>query len=330
MRSLLSFSLVLPVLLSIGCNEAKFSGKEAGKQCKNTETSIGAQVAFLIDNSNSNAETDCPGATAFSSYEAALGRTIERYECKSSTNREQAVKSAYTILRDFSKSASKKEPELSKSELSISSFPSANDFREGYNIETPNWYATVAETEGNLSNSLAFTRKPLGFTPYGAGLKSAKEMFVKLGDKGKKNRLAVMVTDGEPTDRNPAATIKLADELRSLGVEVVTVFVAGKKTREDRRNEHMAWLRRNDTSLTSAGQGTWYDKAQYKNVDEYLRDLMGDVQTASLIQRMTSKRDPNCQDQAGALCERRLIEVSDSSALKSVLDEIVSETVRCE
>src|SRR5690606_14360241 len=49
--------------------------------CDDTEKSIGGHLAFLIDNSNSNAATDCPEKTRIGTH---AGTDI--YECGAQTN----------------------------------------------------------------------------------------------------------------------------------------------------------------------------------------------------------------------------------------------------
>ena len=84
-------------------------------QCENP---IGAHIAFIIDNSNSNDYTDCPDAIA--TGEVVDGVSLK--ECKSATNREIAVLSSFDLLKTYTE-GDVIDKALAKSTISIASFP---------------------------------------------------------------------------------------------------------------------------------------------------------------------------------------------------------------
>ena len=119
-----SFERWLMLLLLAGCAEAKFTGDtpqraqesldpsalctSGGSECTPpphppvaptcSEAPVGADVAFLIDNSSSNEVTDCPRPRATSRIKPN-GTAI--FSCDAETNREKAVLAGYDLLNEI-------------------------------------------------------------------------------------------------------------------------------------------------------------------------------------------------------------------------------------
>lgn len=272
--------------------------------CEDKE-SIGAHIAFLIDNSNSNAATDCPAATKIGTHS-----NVGLYECGEKTNRERAVEAAFGLLQ----SIHEKEPDQldSLSELAIVSFPTKDDFIDGFKRETP-WLAVEASNKQVASEALQFARRPYGLTPYGAAFSGATELFSGLEASGKA-QVAVLVTDGEPTDKDPNGVMARAKALRDQGVKVITVFVTGEETRGSRRTAHTDMMRGIDASSVNADKGHWYTDA-YENFAAYTAALTGDATNDGLVERISDE----------------IVEVENSDALTAVFQNIIkTRVIRCE
>jgi len=291
-------------------------------QCTDKQVSIGADVAFLIDNSNSNTATDCPQSKKIGTFKGT-----DLYECQQATNREKAVMAAYDVLAGVAANEPGNADALSS--VAVVSFPTESNYVDGWAIKSNNgWLETTGSTQKALENSLAFTRKPFGLTPYGAAMTAGNSLFSSL-NAANKAKVAVLVTDGEPTDRDAVAVVEKADELRAKGVQVITVYVTNGQDRSKRISDHNNMLRTfNDRSIAD-GKGPWFAQ-RYASFDEYTRDLLGQGSSLSLAEKVSSKTDTSCQDKPGARCERRIVEVENSSALTSVFKSIVSSAVRCE
>lgn len=287
------------------------------KPCQDGQTAVGAAIAFLIDNSNSNAATDCPAA-----QKTGVFRDADVYECGAPTAREKAVLSAFDVLATVGASG---EGE-SMSRISVAEFPTRADFVAGYEIHS-GWANTAAGGRDILANSLAFTRKPFGITPYGSAMTAADRLFSGLGAADGKARVAVLVTDGEPTDRDPQAVATAAQALRAKGVEIITVFITNGEKRSSREAEHIQMLNGFESSVVQAGQGHWFAPA-YGNFDGYINDLLGRSGSPSLIQRVASPADAACQ---GDTCNRRqTVEVSDAQGLQEAFQSIIrTKAIQC-
>ena len=290
--------------------------------CTDKQFSIGAHVAFLIDNSNSNTATDCPKGMKVGTF-----RGTDLYECQEATNREKAVLAAFDVLAEVAA----KEPDSAnaKSSLSVVSFPSDANFVDGWAIKSNNgWLNASPADRSAIEKSLVFTRRPMGLTPYGAAMSAGNSLFENIGDTNKA-KIAVLVTDGEPTDRDAVLVSEKADALRAKGVKVFTVYVTNGQDRAKRISDHTAMLRSfNDRSIAD-GKGPWYAQ-RYPSFDEYTRDLLGQGASLSLVEKVSSKTDSACEDKTGSRCERRIVEVENSTALTSVFRSIVNSAVRCE
>lgn len=291
-------------------------------QCTDKQVPVGAYVAFLVDNSNSNVSTDCPDGKKIGTFKGS-----DLYECGSATNREKAVIEAFKVLKESATSANAREE--SHSSVAIASFPTAENYVDGFAIKSPgNWLTTASAQESDLQKSLSFTRRPLGLTPYGAAMSAGNQLFGGVNDTSKA-RVAVLVTDGEPTDRDAGAVAQKAEELRAKGVEVFTVFVTNSQTRNQRIADHLAMLNDFNQRSLADGRGPWYSQ-RYASMNEYARDLLGQGGSLSLVEKVTSKVDSACQDKDGARCERRIVEVGNAAALTNVFKTIMKSVVRCE
>jgi hypothetical protein len=274
------------------------------KPCERTQA-IGAQVAFLIDNSNSNAVTDCP-----SSRRIGNAQGVDLYECQAATSRETALLAAYDLLR----SADDGEDPLSRSVLSVASFPTATDYDAGWHKETNGWLEVTAANRDAAQTAMLFARRPVGRTPYGGAFSAATELFQAPLDP-EKAKVAVLVTDGEPTDRDPTSVLAMAKALRDGGVDVITIFYTAGDPAE-RAAQHATMMRSIDRASLQSGQGHWYDESKLGSLDDYIAMLIGGGGQPGL---------------AAAVSDGQVIEVKDAAALKDAfLGVIRSKAIRCE
>jgi hypothetical protein len=318
-----------PFLLALlcSCNEAKFAaGDDAHveptpslspnatpppQQCKDVKTVNGADLVFLLDNSGSNAETDCP---------SRQNQGGGRFQCNGATERERAVLSAFDQLVKVE--AKYKISNAAESRIAVASFPTRNSSVSGWEIhgeqQAGGWYRTEANVRSDLSDLLAFTRRPYGHTPFGAGIEAAEYLFTRLpaaSNNAPRSKLAILVTDGEPTDRDPVAVIDAATHLRGLtgekSIQLITVFVTGGTLRESRLAEHRAMLEGYDRFVSGDGSAHWWVENQtVKNFQDYIDVLLGSPLTPGLTKRISSK----------------IIEVKDAAALSKVFQGIIQET----
>lgn len=79
-----------------------------------------------------------------------------------------------------------------------------------------------------------------GNTPMGAAFDQALDRFARhqLSHEGQK--LLLIVSDGDPTDRPPEAILAQADALKAQGILVISCYVTGADIAEPRRSGHPA------------------------------------------------------------------------------------------
>ena len=288
--------------------------------CKEHEVATGAHLAFLIDNSNSNATTDCPGARRVSQF-----NNSEVFECGGQTNREKAVLAAFDTLTAVGQRYRNAD---ATSSLAVASFPTQTNFISGYQNETTGSLATVAAKRQDLANALSFARRPFGLTPYGGAMSAAQDIFAGTPSDNK-SRVAVLVTDGEPTDQNAAAVEAQARELEKFGVEIITVFITGAQTRTQRTLAHQEMLRQVNERQRTRGQGNWFDDNAHHDFPAYIDALVGGTGRPGLAARISSNRDRNCAARDGN-CSKQIVEVADASSLQAVFQSIVkTKAVKC-
>ncbi len=345
-KSLLITAAILPALLSLAsCGNAKFaaggSGRTAptnpvapvatppvistaapaaGPICADTQKAIGSNIVFLVDNSNSNSISDCPGAVA-----SQQGGTT----CASETNREKSLLAAFDLLSEVS---AKDVSPGAASNISIVEFPSANGSSR---IVTNGWISSrpAAASRSSIQSALAFTRQPVGATPYGAAISAASSMFGASANDGR-SRIAVLITDGEPTDRDPISVARNAAELRKTGVEVITVYIANAQSRAQREAEHENMLRAWESAwLARAPSAHYYVEAGngYTNFNDYLSYIFGRNGRVALGESVTSSVVPSCVDAPGSVCQRWKVEIPDSAGLENVVKQIIrTRAVKCQ
>lgn len=297
---ILLWALLISIAVALtSCNSSSFRGggkskskakdtqqiTETPKKCEDQKKIQGIDVAFVIDNSGSNRFTDCGDNPKRIGNDA---QGFELYECQVATNREKAVLNVYDVIEKMTK-----DEEAPSSQISVSSFP--KNSQSGYDWQSKEWMAVKDQKKADLQNSLQFTRKPGGMTPYGDGLLAAREMVSKLPES-KKSKLVVFVTDGEPTDENPSTVKDFAKtNFADKGVKIVTVLVAGNKSVESRKAEHASYLK-----------GLGYSTGV---IDE----LLGRSGTKGLIDSISTKK----------------LEITDSKGLTKALESLIVSAVAC-
>lgn len=290
--------------------------------CEKEQKTIGADIAFIIDNSNSNAVTDCPEAR-----EAGTHNGVAVYECMAQTNREVAVKAAFDLLSEIA--AKDSTNAMAQSKLSIASFPSKEDYVTGWTDQSKGWIETNGTNKDKLTSVMSFSRKPSGMTPYLAAMTGAENAFAQTSADGRA-KVAVLVTDGEPSDSNPSAVEAKAATLRSQGVKVITIYVTGSETRATRIKNHTDMMRGiNDTRVKQSGKN-WF-AATYANFTEYMTALVGNGTKPGLVSKISSQTDEACKDNDVGMCAREVYEVQKSEALKDAFIQVIkTQAIGCE
>jgi hypothetical protein len=285
--------VALTLIALFGCSETKFHGNGKKKsnsteapKCNEIQTSTGINLTLLIDNSNSNAKTDCPDPKSLGQFR---NTRTESFECQGQTNREIAASAAVDMLNSYRKDLKGFVPELA-----IASFPNADEVTSGFDIRTDDWLTVEDNSKDAVSKAMEFSRRPVGSTPYQAAMSAGIKLFNQMKDSTVP-RLALLVTDGEPTDENAVQAKAVAKELRDLGVKIVTIFVTGNATRESRTAQHIQYL-----------QNEGYSAA---NIDE----LMGRNGKKSLVDELSDEK----------------IEVADSKELEEVFKSVIKKSVEC-
>jgi von Willebrand factor type A domain len=338
--------LVPTVLLTLAsCGNAKFSSGGSGRKtptptpvapvapptipttpppvgpiCTDAQKAIGANIVFLVDNSNSNAKSDCPGAVTTPQNVST---------CAGETNREKSLLAAFDLLADVS---TKDTSPSAASNISIVEFPSTSGTSK---VATNGWISSrpAADSRATIKAASAFTRNPVGATPYGAAISAASTLFASSANDAR-SRVAVLITDGEPTDRDPIAVASSAAELRKAGVEVITVYIANDQGRTQRQAEHETMLRDWDSRwLANSPSAHYYvDSANLiKNLDDYLSYIFGKNGKVSLGDAVTSAVVPSCVDAPGSVCQRWKVEIPDSAGLENVVKQIIrTRAIKCQ
>ncbi len=292
------------------CNGADFAGTGKGKtknsaignnpaqpsnnldQCTERAAVTGAHVVFLLDNSGSMTKTDC---------QRGWGNG-----CMAETNREKAVAEAYNALSSIVTKY--------QTQASALSTVSVGQFTPGSSYGAPNIVAMETRGDGltQLKNQLMFLRQPTGDTPYLDGSRLAKtfldQLNVTFANDGKP-RVVIMVTDGEPTDRDPSAVLTDAKAIRASGAQWFTVMVNNGQSRDQRANVHRRMLLSDYENGRGRQQsnGHWYTP-NYANFDAYFADIM--------------TLPTNMSDQ--------VIEVANANELqKVILEKIIATKIEC-
>ena len=262
------FGFLSLILASTACQPAKFAGTSARAPkptfCEEGETYRGANFMFMIDNSGSMRDTDCPGLT-------------EDGRCNAATERELAILKAFDSL-NAAAAESSFTPE-SISTLSIAKFTPEDRFLTLDSFENPVSLTVTTEAQNRsiLAESLSFTREPKGDTPYLNALELGQR-FLASGDlKAEHPSVLVLITDGEPTDKSPSAVRTLAE---NLDAKILTIRIRNAKESSDadRRAFHASVIREEYDSWATDS---------YSSLDEYIADLLAlaaDISDDEIIQ----------------------------------------------
>lgn len=270
--------------------------------------SVGVQLAFLIDNSQSNEANDCPSPDYRGQIVNADGTGRGNFRCLKSTSREKAVLASYDMLQNIAQA----EPSnaLATSSLAIVSFPVKVE--SGY-AQRLSWTTVTPGNRYQVEGSMLFSREPFGQTPYGDALLGASELFASSSNDDRA-KVAILVTDGEPTDQNPSAALAKAQALRDQGITVYTVLYAGAD-RASRHATHQAMLQKFDNNRLSWSGKHWYDESVYSSFASYVDAILGNATLKSLAEQIGGGS---------------IIEVADAKALENALSQVVKKAIRCE
>lgn len=283
----------------------------APNKCQDGQTPVGAHLALIIDNSGSNAETDCTGKSYIGKTTTGTFAGTSMYQCSGETDREVAVKRAVEDLKAFADVAG--ATAVAQSRLAVAAFPSPQAMNSGSTL-LANWQDVAPKTQWTGGASLTALRKPLGFTPYGAAVVQAKELMRQVPQDGRA-RAVILITDGEPTDQDPDAIAAQALELKNSGIKLYTILITSGQERASRLSAHRSTMQSlEDWSLSVNGKD-WFG-ASYGSFNTYFAHLMGDGQNQkSLLEKLSE----------------RTVEIDQSTSLNDTLRTLIStQVVKCQ
>jgi hypothetical protein len=284
MKLLHFFSIPLSLGLTLGCQNAKFTaeGKKNPGICTDGQEYVGANFVFMVDNSGSMGVTDCP--------------TGDIQSC-GQTYRERAILNAFDILTEASEASEYATKAMST--VSIAQFTpqtrnaTLNEF--DWNLLT---VSSFPEDRDDLEAALQFTRAPSGDTPYLNALSIAQTIVQGDALNEDQQTVIVLVTDGDPTDRNPDEVRQLA---QSIDAKIMTIRVTPQDWTQDmRRSKHLETI--------SRYYADWSEES-YPSTEAYTDDL---------LQLVTD------------ISKDGVYEVSEAKQLEAgIFDNIISQTVPC-
>ena len=292
--------------------------------CAANQKAIGSNILFMVDNSSSLSSTDCPSPVRGNRIQDGNSGTIDSWQCNGSTNREQAVLAAYDLLSNVST----RDPSPSAvSNISVIGFPAPGNATQNVIFATNGGISSLqpATNRAALQTSLQFTRQPAGATVFGAPIANAASFFQQPASDAR-SRIAVLITDGEPADRNPADTTSRAQQLRQQGVDVVTIYVTNSQTRAAREQAHQSMLQ----GWEQRSQPNHYYATQYQSFDAYIAEILGRNGKVSLTDAVTSQVVATCVDSPSAPCQRWRVEVQDTAGLAYAVKQVIRlKAIRC-
>lgn len=261
--------------------------------CTNTDKVTGAHLLFLMDNSGSMEQTDCPGGRA---------------TCLGETEREKALLVSFDVLSQvqakypFQTSA---VSTLSYAQFTPGAVPGFRSKLVGFEIK--------GQGRGEFQRDIQFLRQPAGDTPFAGAVEQARDLSQSINSmfsNDGKPRVIVVVTDGEPTDRDPAQVLADVKAVRATGLKWITVKVTNGQSKDARTAAHRT-LMLNSYENSSRGRtqsnGHWY-VPRYANFESYFAELM-------LFSSASSDQ---------------VIEIDTSDKLqKVILEEIIAKEVQC-
>ncbi len=225
-------SLIAILALSwlASCDDAEFSADNKKinphsitdrPECTDQQKdSVGAHIAFVIDNSASNGSTriatDCPG----------MQNSNGRVYCSQATMRETATMAGVQYLQTLTD----REPNnpLAESFLSLISYPSVNG-------RTTHITSVSSKTASStFSDYLDFTRNPNGDTPLYQGLSGGSRALSGALSADERAKVIIIVTDGFNTDRGLNQIYSLAQQFRSMGGKIYAITNTDGKNRAER------------------------------------------------------------------------------------------------
>ncbi len=265
---------------------------------------IGVQLAFIVDNSGSNTNTDCPAR----SMQGIFGGADVFAACGGPTARETAILDTYDMLAKVG-GQGPKDP-LAQSQIAIASFPTRTDERAGWQSHV-NWQPLSAANRPGITNTIRFTRSPVGYTPYAAALTAANTVFAGAA-KDNREKVAVLISDGQATDSNPSLVESQAEALKASGVKVYVVIYGGSLA--EMADSHVKQMTRLQDQA-KASNTNWY-AANYANFDDYLKSLVGNKGEGGLAAKVAGTGN--------------LIELKSANSLSTTIRNLIAtQAIKC-
>jgi ABC-type transport system substrate-binding protein len=180
--------------------------------------------------------------------------------------------------------ASHPNDSLAQSQVAIASFPTVQNEWSGWSEQTPGWLPIGAAERSAVANAMLFSRAPRGLTPFSAAMTAAQSLFANAPRDGRQN-VAILLSDGEATDSNPAAVEAQAAALRAAGIKVYVVIYGGSLASNAADNNDQ--MQRLQSASVNAGLGNWF-ASNYANFDSYIKALVGNGGVGGLSSTIAS------------------------------------------
>jgi hypothetical protein len=232
-----------------------------------------AHFLFLVDNSNSQKQNDCPRALIND-----CGRT----------ERERAVLSAFDTLVYLAKMPGN----VANSTISVTRFTPSSESEDGPPTEMLAPTAIGSSNRFRVERSLRFTRNPSGGTPFSGVVQGGQKWASQLASDGIP-RVAVIMTDGEPTDIDPNAVLNQANALKGASnVRFITVKITKGFTVDQRVAEHRSIMNTIYQQRANAGV-----KSPFNSFESYFDALI--TLPGKISEIMTVDQAPGLTEKIG-------------------------------
>lgn len=257
----------ISISLNLACNKTEFQGgtptkptqiiEKKAEQCEPSRQYTGADFLFLIDNSGSMLDTDCIQNTT----------SGQRNLCSEPTFREEAILKAFRDLREITTLAREQGADVmaATSTMRVAKFTPRHKGESIQNMQDTLLFdiSTASGSEAELAEKLAFTRSPVGDTPYANALNLALQWAEDLQDQTKTKKI-ILISDGLPTDRDPQQVMELAHEWM-LPITTLLIDQERQPTSEQLAQHH-------DFMLKHYGPD-WPSPAYQGDFEAYFEDL---------------------------------------------------------
>lgn len=202
------------------------------------------RILFVVDNSGSNGLKDGSIQSPpnyVGTDPVRKGKSARGIE-ETYTDRQNTIYDIFLHTMDLDSAALKTNPGFTGSEIGVVSFPKSEQDLSSYQNITgvagssfpdamtgTKTIANNAEKRTALWDALSFTYKPEGATPYYTALQAVDDYLVKTkAADDSRESIALLITDGLPTDEQPSKVRELRQSLGSkIALHILSVYRPG-------------------------------------------------------------------------------------------------------